>query len=170
MIGRLLAPILVAAICQIEQDRGRHDRRDFRRGAHLKAAPARAQPIGCAACRIEPVRRAAGKDNRIHLLHQPVGIERIRLPRARSPAHHADAGRYAPFRQDHGNAGAHPRIFRLADRKALDIGNQIARARFDEPPALIRLIQIRHIRLLPVKGHAKERLLGGQLQEEAPRN
>ena len=75
-IGREAAPILVAAVEEIEQDRGRHDRHP--RGAHGKAAVLLFQPSLHAGCGIEAEGRAAGERDGVDALDRLRRIEQAR--------------------------------------------------------------------------------------------
>ena len=71
-VGRGLAPVLVAAIVEVEQDRRRHD--GDHRLAQPEAAPAPRQPGHDPAGGVETEGRAAAEDDGVHPLHRGRGI------------------------------------------------------------------------------------------------
>jgi hypothetical protein len=104
-IGRGLAPLLVAAIAEIEQD-GARDHRDARRaGRDLKAVALRPQPGLGTARRIEPEGRASRKADRIDGLHEADQFQYLDKETAAYLNEASDAGQDRGFQfDDLGNA------------------------------------------------------------------
>ena len=124
-IGRIAAPILVAAVQQIEQDRARHDR--HKRLADRKAAALFAQPGLHAGGGVEAERRAAGKRDGVDPLDRHRGIEQRALARA-GPAAAKVGGRDRGLVEHHrGDARAELWVVGMPDADARDIGDEIAR-------------------------------------------
>ena len=77
-------PRLVAAVCEVEERGGGHDRHP--RGADSEAAAARSQPVRDAVGRRQAESRASRKHNRVDALDEIAGAEQIRLPARRRSA------------------------------------------------------------------------------------
>ena len=125
-VGRLGAPVLVAAVEEIEEDRRRHDRH-----AHIadrQAAPVRDQPGDDTGRGIEPEGRAAGEDDRVDPLDRLLGREQVGLARPGRAAHHVDRGDRRLIADDDGHARLDPRIVGIADAEAGDVGEEVAGA------------------------------------------
>jgi hypothetical protein len=122
-IGRMQAPILVAAIEQIEQDRLRHDRHAGRADRETDALLA--QETLHAGRGIEAEGRSAGKHQRIQLIDEAGIGEGLGFARAGTAA--AQIGRCTGrcVRQDDGYAGSQPGVVCVADAKAGNVGDQI---------------------------------------------
>ncbi len=126
-IGRVAAPVLLAAIHQVEEDGGRDDGHAI--GTDGKASARLAQARLHAGGRIEPEGRAAGEHDGIDRLHGVVRGEKVRLARARRAAEHLN-GRHRRFlAEDHRDAGAQGMILGIADAKAGDIRDEVFRPR-----------------------------------------
>ena len=117
------APILVAAVEQIHDDRLRHDgHADI---ADRKTAARFAQPGLYAAGRIEAEGRAAGQHEGIDLADGHGRVEKIGVAAAGCPAEHA-AGRGGRSVEDDGrDTGTERQVGGMADGNALDIGEKI---------------------------------------------
>ena len=85
-IGRLTAPILVAAVGEIEQDRGRHDRHP--KAGDGKATALRDEPARDAARGVEPEGGAAAQRHGVDPRDQRGRVERLGLARAGRRAAH----------------------------------------------------------------------------------
>ena len=103
-IGRQLAPGLVAAVVQVEQDRRRHDR---------DAGIGRAKPLPCAASQAmappaasRPKAEPPLSTTACTALDQPGRAERVGLARARRAAAHVDRADRGRLRPDHGDPAA----------------------------------------------------------------
>jgi len=126
-IGRMAAPILVAAVEEIEADRGRHDRHPH--GPDGEAAPLLPRPGLHPRRRVEPERRAAREDDGVRRLHHGVRREEIRLPRPRRPAHHGNRGHGRRIEDEHGDARCDAGVVGMAHAKAGDVGDEVLGAR-----------------------------------------
>ena len=122
----VFAPVLVAPVDQVEDDRPRHDGHQLI--AHGKAASLPAQPIRHSRGSIEPEGRAPGKDQRIDLLHRLVRGQQVRFSRARRTAHDMDRRNEGSVAHQHARAGLDPVILGMADPEAGHIGDQVAGA------------------------------------------
>jgi hypothetical protein len=91
-IGRLGAPLLIPAIDEVEQDRGRHDGRGRRGRAHAMAAAGGGERRRHARGRVEAVHRSARQHDGVGHADQVDGIEHVGLARAGRAAAHVDLG------------------------------------------------------------------------------
>src|SRR6202034_2500134 len=89
-IGRKTAPVLVAAIEQVKQDRGGDDRHACR--PHGKATALLLEPGLCARGCVETEGRAAGERNRVDALNRLCRVEQGRFTGAGTAATHVDRG------------------------------------------------------------------------------
>ncbi len=129
-IRRRELPVFVAAVGQIVQAGGGHDRGDRHAGcwAQCVAFTLLPQP-GCDAIRRrQTVNRTAAERQRIDGLYQIVLTERVGFPGGGAAAAHVHGGNRRAVRQDHRRAGAHSAVLRHADLQAGHIGNQVAGA------------------------------------------
>ena len=122
-IGGIAAPLLVAAIGEVEQDRRRNDRNDVR--ADPKADAALMQGGLDAGRGVETEGRTARQHDGIDGLNRIVRFEQIGFARSRSAAQHLDGCRRAFFANHRGHAGFQFGVIGVADQKAVDIGNQV---------------------------------------------
>ncbi len=134
-IGRRLAPSLVAAIQQIEQDRRRHQ--GNARRADGKPDPARREPSHRRRGRLQPEGGAAAQHHRVDLRNQAGGIERVGLARPRRAAADIDRRHRRGLGQHDRHPGPHLSIFGIADADAGDVGDEIARSRSDAHAAIV---------------------------------
>ena len=123
-IGRIAAPVLVAAVQQIEQDRRRHDR--HARVADLKAAAVLAEPRLGAGGGVEAERRAAGQRDGVDALDRHRRIEQRAFARARSAAANVGRRDRGLVEQHDGRARAELGIVGMADADAGNVGDEIS--------------------------------------------
>ena len=131
----VLAPGLVAAVEQVEQDRGRHDGHGH--VAHRESAPLAAQHGDRAVGGRETEGAAAGEHERIDLLHRAVRGQEIGLARAGRAAHDVDGGGDGRVGREHRDAGLEGLVLRVADPEARDVGDEVAHgpAQMHRPPS-----------------------------------
>ena len=115
-IGRLVIGPFGAAIHDVEQDGGGHDRAGHRLLAESEADTALRQFDGDARCRIEAEDRAARQHDRMHMLDQIGGFEHRRLAAAGRAAADLDGGDRGLIGQDHRGAGERQPVLGIADR------------------------------------------------------
>ena len=123
-IGRIAAPVLVAAVEQVEHDRARHDR--HHRVADAEAAALLAHISLHAGGGIEPEGRAAGQHDGVDAFHGLRRIEQGGLARAGPAAAHIDARHHGLVEHHDGRAGAELGVAGMADADAGNIGDEIA--------------------------------------------
>ena len=123
-IGRKAAPILVAAIEQVEQHRAADDR-----NANVpdrEAAALLAQPGLHAGRRVEPEGGAARQHHRVDALDRAVRLEQVGFARARGAAAHVDRRDRWLVEQDGGHPGGETGIVGVPDADAGHVGDEIA--------------------------------------------
>lgn len=98
------APVLVAAIQQVHQDRLRHDGNAG--GANLQATPDLAQSRLNAARRIQPEGRTAREHEGIHRFHRHGRVEQAGITPAGSTPENRTRGYCGLVENNRGNAGA----------------------------------------------------------------
>ena len=93
-----------------------------------KSSPHRTQSVRHPRCRIEPEGRSAGQDQRIDLLHQPVGRQEIGFAGARAAAAHVACRDTGLVADNDGDAGQGCGICGAADRQARHVGEIVVHA------------------------------------------
>ena len=128
-IGRESAPVLVAAVQQVEHDRARHDRHaDI---ADRKAAALLAQPSLRAGHRVEPEGGAAREHDGIDALDRFLRLQQIDVARARRAATDIGGGHRGFVEQNRSDAGGERDVVGIADLQAGDIGDEVAHVTSD---------------------------------------
>ena len=135
-IGRVGAPVLVATVEQIEQDRGGHDRHAH--PPHGEATPPAREPTRHPGGGVQAEGRAAGQDQRVDRLHRALWIEQIRLAGPRPTAAHIDRGHRRAIEQDGGDPTAHAEVGGVPDLDAGNVGEKTTQAGFAHPTKLPR--------------------------------
>ena len=123
-VGRIAAPVFVAAVEQVEQNRARHDR--HARLADLEAAALFAQVGLHAGGGVEPEGRTARQHNGIDAFDRLRRVEQRGLARARPTAAHVHARDRGGVEHDHCGAGAELGVAGMADADAGNVGDGIA--------------------------------------------
>lgn len=123
-IGRIAAPILVAAIAQVEEDRGRHDR--HAKTTHLDADVFLPQRRLDAGSGIEAEGRAAGQHDCVNGRDRVLRLEQVGLTRARCATQHLDSGHRRLLAKHYRDAGLQPGVSSIADGESGDVGDQVA--------------------------------------------
>ena len=122
-IGRHAAPVLVAPVQEIERDGldgdGNID------SADLQAATLSAQARNDAAGGVETEQRAAGQHDGIDAGHRHFRLEQGGIARARRAAPDHPGGDVRGIDHDDRHAGSDPRVMRIADADAGQVGDQI---------------------------------------------
>ena len=122
-VGRKTAPLLVAAVQEIEADRAGHD------GNHGVAYPEAAALFGKpglhAATGFQPECRAARERDGIDLLHGVDRIEQRALADAGAAAAHIHRGHRGPIENHRGDARRQGGIVGMTDTDARDIRQQV---------------------------------------------
>ncbi len=137
-VGRCVAPRLVAAVEEIEQDRRRHDR-------HLGGAD-RVAAAGCgegrhhAGGRVEAEGGAAGQDNCVDGLDRVLRRQQIGFAGARRAAHDVDGGHGRCLADDNGDARLQRRVVGVADAEAGNVGDQIAKGLVHDRPLHLQIV------------------------------
>ena len=122
-VRRETAPLLVAAVEEVEADRAGHDRDHG--VAYPEAAALFGEPGLHAAAGLQPERRTAGKRDAHRSLHHVDGIEQRSLADAGAAAAHVHRGDRGPVENHRGDAGGQRGIIGMADANAGDIREQI---------------------------------------------
>ena len=123
-VGRDLAPKLVAAIGQVEDDRTADERND---GTPADEAPAPGtQPRRQPGNRVDPVSSTAGQDQGADVPHQPTAAEGIGVIGARNAAPHVRSGEQRTIGQHHRDAGKGVEILGIADKQPGDVSQTVA--------------------------------------------
>ena len=123
-IGRKTAPVLVAAVVEIEQDGGRHDR--HARRADGEAAALFLEPGLDAGGGIEAERRAAGQRDGVDAFDGLGRVEQRGLARARAAATQVDRADRRPIEDQRRRAGTEPHVLGVADLNSGNVGDEVA--------------------------------------------
>ena len=124
-IGRHLAPVLVAAVGEVVEDRP-GNRRD-RLLADGRTPAAHREPARQPARGVQAEGRAAAEDEPVQRLDDAAGIERRGVDGEwRAPAH-VDGGQHRTILQEHGDTAPRSRIVRVADGEPGNVGDTVAR-------------------------------------------
>ncbi len=126
-VGCLTERGLVAAVQEIEQNRGRHNR--HMQIADHEAPPPLGQPPHHAVRRAEPEGRSAGEHDRIDRIHGALGAKKLELAGAGAATLHIDSGNRTHIRQHDGDPRPHHRVLGRTNGQPRHIRDRVPRTR-----------------------------------------